>query len=90
MNTDRHFRDLVMALSESNHGQALSLADRLISQHKQGEQMPRWPDVSVVPGRHAFILGRTSMAVDLGATDLYYTQLQAIRARCARECGGQS
>ena len=76
---DRRLRDLVVALQAGEVATASCFAGQLADD----PQMPNWPhEIEIVIFRRAYLLGRLSMAVDLGADAIYRTTLRAIAAEC--------
>ena len=76
---DRRLRELVVALQAGEVATVSCFATQLVDD----PQMPHWPhEIEIVIFRHAYLLGRLSLAVDLGSDALYRTTLRAIAAEC--------
>ena len=79
--SDRRLRDLITALQAGEVATVSCMASHLAND----PVMPAWPhDIEIVIHRHAYILGRLSMAVDLGSYQIYKTTLLALSAQCKR------
>ncbi len=77
---DRRLRDLVVAIQAGQVAQVSVFAERLVA---DPGSMPSWPaDVPITTLRYAYLLGRLSMAVDLGMDALYRTTLRALATQC--------
>jgi hypothetical protein len=76
---NRRLRDLIVALQAGNVAEVSVFADRLAND----PAMPHWPhDIEINTLRYAYLLGRLSMAVDLGYDSIYRTTLRALAAQC--------